>query len=152
MLELSKRKEAGTRGKYAEDQVRNALKALSALRADFDYERNYDARTSMGRIPARAGDFTIFDAGSHGIIEVKQVDHDYRLPKKNFDPKKFGKIRMRQLAGGKVSVLVYFTPSKLWRVVPFEYFYARKDQPSWDLREFSHLPNVHAALASEGIR
>ena len=152
MLELSKQKERANRGKYAEGQVRKVLEKLNNNIIAFDFERNYDARSSMGRIPARAGDFTFFGV-RHGVIEVKEVDHDFRLPKKNFNPDKFPKIRKRQLANGLVVVLVYHRTTELWRHVPFEFFYDRRDLPSWVLSDFPTFKtdDLMSILAKAGV-
>jgi hypothetical protein len=148
---LTQLKERATRGKYAEDKVRDELKALSDRRAYFDFERNYDARSSMGRIPRRAGDFTFYTSTGHGVIEVKQVNHEFRLPKKNFNPDGFGVLRKRALAGGKIIVLVFHTPTRIWRYIPFEWFDERRDQTSWVLSDFREFQKPADALYMAGL-
>lgn len=157
MLELSQQKqERAVRGKYAEDKVRDRLKTLAERRADFDFERNYDARSSMGRIGKRTGDFTFYSLDGHGVIEVKQLKHDFRLPRKNFDPeKKFSILKKRRLAGGAVIVIVYHSTNDVWRLVPFEFFDERRDAASWDLSGFTPyigVKSLQALMAEAGLR
>lgn len=133
-------RERATRGKYAEEKVRESLKSLKAEHLDFDFERNYDARSSMGRIPARAGDFTFFGMTStgrsyHGLLEVKQVAHAFRLPRKNFDPKKWPALERRQEAGGVVLVIFYSSSHGMWKAIPLSWFVKQGVKPSWDTRE-----------------
>lgn len=162
VAEMSERRALGTRGKYAEDKARDELRKRSADNARFDYERNYDGRSSMGRIPARAGDFTFFvgalvdgnaviEPVSHGVIEVKQVAHDFRLPRKNFDPAKFGILRKRELAGGKIVIIVYHSTTGKWRVVPFGWFVALKDNASWDLTTWPTYNTAREVLDAAGL-
>jgi hypothetical protein len=60
------------------------------------------------------------------------------------------KLRLRQLAGGLIFVLVYHTPLKAWRRVPVDWLHLRSGQPSWDLSDFGTLPDAEASLASLG--
>lgn len=145
------RKKTGERGKYAEKKVKEYLQALGLADATFDWERIYDARSSMGRIPARGGDYGIFSTNRHGLIEAKEVEHDFRLPKKNFNPEKFGLLKKRMLAGGQIIVVVCHTTTMLWRSPPFQWFLDRAGQPSWDLREFKTYESVDAILHLNGL-
>jgi hypothetical protein len=157
--EMSERRALGTRGKYAEDKVRDELRKRSADNARFDFERNYDGRSSMGRIPARGGDFTFYvgtDANgegeiAHGLIEVKQVAHDCRLPRRNFDPDKFGILRKREMAGGKIVIIVYHSTIGKWRCPPFGWFVALKDNASWDLTTWPTFNTVREVLDAAGL-
>jgi hypothetical protein len=141
--------ELADRGKYAEGEVRKVLERLKGAYASFMYERIYDARSAGGRgIPARAGDFEFWAPGLHGLIEVKELNHAFRLPSKNVT--QLPKLRLRQLAGGLIFVLVYHTPLKAWRRVPVDWLHLRSGQPSWDLSDFGTLPDAEASLASLG--
>lgn len=155
------KKEAGTRGKYAEDKCRTELEKWSANDAGFDYKRNYDARSSMGRIPKQAGDYEYFFCEvpddslliaprkrGHGLIEVKQVAHDFRLPNKNFNPDGWGMLRRREMAGGKIVPIIYHSTTKKWRYVPFGWFLAMGPKPSWDLSVWPQFNTVGEALVA----
>ena len=144
-------RERGSRGKYAEGKVREALKVLALGNKDFDFERKYDARASRGRIPSQTGDFGWYSINRHGVIEVKQVEHDFRLPRKNFDPAKWGRLKLRRMAGGEIGILVYHSTTKLWRAPSFDFFLANADVPSWDLSAFPTYPKVLPALRTLGL-
>lgn len=124
----------GQRGKTAEKKVREFLERVAGDFAGFDYERIYDARSSRGAIGKQPGDFRFFRPGAHGLIEVKEVAHNCRLPAKNLT--QIPGLWKRQLAGGLIVVLVYFTQIKQWRNVPFDWLKAREHAPSWDLTQF----------------
>ncbi|TXH58653.1 MAG: hypothetical protein E6Q97_01725 [Desulfurellales bacterium] len=143
------RKAAGTRGKYAEKKVREVLESLSSRNAGFDYERKYDARSAGGRFQSQIGDFGYFIQTkdfhvAHGIIEVKEVNHDFRLPSKNLNAESVARMRARALAGAGILILVYHTPSKCWRLPRFEMFHERP--ASWDLSAWPLHSSAVAAL------
>jgi hypothetical protein len=140
------RKAAGQRGKLPEKKVRELLERLKAQKAGFDYERKYDARSAGGRFQSQAGDFGFFAHSLHGLIEVKEVDHDFRLPRKNFPDEQRARLRLRELAGGLIIVLIYHTSTKLWRVCRLSDF--REGVPSWDLSDIPTFPNVTQAVES----
>lgn len=132
---LSTRKKLGSRGKYAEGLVKTYLTGRSETVASFDFERILDARSAGGRFPSRPGDFGFFSPMGHGLIEVKEVDHEFRLPHKNFSVEQIGKLRKRQWAGGLIIILVYHKPTKLWRMPELEFF-EKREGGSWDLTEY----------------
>jgi hypothetical protein len=124
------------RGKAAERDVKKYLQEVSLQYFDFDFDRIYDARSAGGKFPSRPGDFEFYYPGRHGLIEVKEVNHVFRLPEKNFNKRAIARLRKRQLAGGTIVVVVRHSPTGLWREVPLSFFVQRADQPSWDLTEF----------------
>lgn len=150
------RRELADRGKDAEGKCGQYLKIVGLSDAKFDWQRQYDGRISRGRIPSQTGDYNWFGVGRHGVIEVKEIEHEFRLPKKLFQRKdgtlKFGVLKKRALAGGEVTILVYHSVTKLWRTPDLQYFLDRLDQPSWDLREFKTQDTVAAALYFRGIQ
>lgn len=137
------KKEQGQRGKYAEGEVRKVLERLKGEYAAFMYERIYDARSGKG-VPARAGDFEFWAPRLHGLIEAKEVNHAFRLPEKNLT--QLPKLRLRQLAGGMIFVLVYFTPIDRWRSIPVDWLHQRSGVPSWELGEFPTFTSVDICL------
>lgn len=139
------------RGKWAEGVVRDCLKAIEEATLRFTFNRIPDAHAAAGRFPAQAGDFQWFYApgsGSeysrNGVIEVKEVDHEYRLPHKNFDADAVGRMRKRQLAGCETLVLVAFKTAGLrgnkipWRAFDLDYFTTREGG-SWDMRDTDYI-------------
>ncbi len=133
------------RGKEAEGLVRKELEKL-AVRANFDFERVYDARSSKGSMLAeRTGDFQVWaearstaletwtEARSY-VLEVKEVEHEFRLPKSNFGTAQRARMVKRSWTGCRCWVLVYFKPLKLWRIMPISYFGSEKTG-SWDMSD-----------------
>lgn len=137
----------GSRGKTAEKQVQEYLKKLSEGWAEFDYARIYDARSAGGRFPGRPGDFEIYTPTGHGLIEVKEVAHDFRLPAKNFSYKKFGHLHKRQLAGGEIIILVKHTTTGMWRKPPLSLFLEDPQAASWDLSMILAKPTLPEVLS-----
>lgn len=141
------KKSAADRGKKPEDEVRKYLKAYDERTHRFDWHRNYDAHTAGGRFQRQTGDFEFYFPDAHGVIEVKQVDHAFRLPHKNYAEEKVAKVYKRMLAGGMAIVLVYHTPIDQWRVTTLTPFRERTGG-SWDLSAWELYPTAKAALDS----
>lgn len=135
------------RGKSAEADVMRYLKAYDERHQDFDFARNYDAHSAGGRFSRQTGDFQFYGPGIHGVIEAKEVEHDFRLPHKNFDTSKVAKIWKRQLAGGEIIIVVYHATTGWWRVPPFEVFRSREGG-SWDLNGWPVFQSCKLALDS----
>lgn len=137
----------GQRGKKAEADVRKFLEAFSRAKVDFDYERLHDARAARGAFQSQAGDFAVYAPWYHGLLEVKEVEHDYRLPMSRVSAQ-YGRMLKRHLAGGIVLVLVYHSTTKKWRVVPFPSVMSCKEAASMDLSGFAAHDSVGSALRS----
>jgi hypothetical protein len=145
----AKNKAKGQQGKAAEKLVKDYLQALGEARQNFDWHRGYDARSAGGKFQRIAGDFSWYEPGRHGIIEVKEVAHKHhRLPYQNFDSSQVGKCRIRQLAGGTVEVLVYSSITKTWKCPPLSLFLTRPGAAfgSWDLEELPVFGTPEEAL------
>jgi hypothetical protein len=135
----------GQRGKYAEGKVKDFLTKHAASKVDFDWERLPDARSAMGRMKAQIADYSFFMPGVHGVIEVKEVEHDVRLPAKNFGDDQIAKMYKRQLAGGVPVVLVYHKTTGLWRCP--DYNWMREERAaSWNLSDWSTFTTAQQAL------
>lgn len=148
-----KKASVGARGKWAETEVRKVLQGMSDADLHFCFNRTLDARSAGGRFPAQAGDFQSFklyrqglanlgDYSTNGLIEVKEVEHAFRLPFKNLDEDSYARMHKRELAGSRVLVLIAHRwpdtkPSAVvWRALPLSYFADRskvKGVGSWDL-------------------
>lgn len=141
------------RGKKAEADVKAVLDSLQARLSTFCANRQYDAKSAGGRFPAQPADFQWFFLNQgkprSGLIEVKEVAHDYRLPKKNFNVDEIARMRRRLLAGQRCTVLVRHTTTDQWRSVPLTYFIERLGQPSWDLSGFSSSQTVQELIHQE---
>lgn len=120
------------RGKSAEHQIKKVLDIL-ATRADTAYYRLPDARA--GSLKATLADFLMMHRGATFLLEVKEVDHPYRLPVKNFATDKRARMKRFKLAGALTYVLVLHTPLQKWRCAELEFF-ENPECASWDLRQF----------------
>ena len=123
----------GQRGKRAETIVEGWLKTLNSKFARFKYLRLPDARSARGRMKAMPSDFIVFSPRGATFLEVKEVDHEFRIPKANIT--QLPELRAYQLAGCRACVLVLFKVQWRWRCVDV------KDIPfiekgSWDWSEF----------------
>lgn len=130
------------RGKSAEKAVQDYLTSLSDADAHFDFLRLPDARSAMGRMKSMPADFEFFAPGVHGLIEVKETAHDYRLSSSKVT--QLPMIRRRMLAGGRGIVLVHHSTTKLWRRVPAAML--DPTASSWDLTEYDLHMTVESAL------
>jgi hypothetical protein len=127
----AKKKEQGSRGKASEKAIKAMLEKFNRRYARFDYERVYDARSARGRATARTGDYNVWCNSIPYTIEVKEVDHKFRLPAKNFDAAAVARMEKRLLSGTTCLVLVFHKPLGLWRMPSLDVFSEAK--PSWDL-------------------
>jgi hypothetical protein len=137
-------------GKAAEAAVQDYLKAYDRKVMAFDWSRNYDAHSAGGRFQRQTGDYQFYMPAMHGVIEVKEVKHDYRLPHGNYAEEKVAKCYKRMLAGGKILVLINHTTTGMWRLPPFSVF-RKREGGSWDLSDFKTYESAAEALDILGI-
>lgn len=134
------------RGKDAEKKVHEALTAWVGDIGSREFNRLMDTRAAGRIVKAAAADFEFFSAGVHGLIEVKSVQHDFRLPRGSVT--QVPRLRKRALAGGVCLVLVHHSTLKLWRAVAVDYLLEGGDKGSWDLRNVETHESAAAALAA----
>jgi hypothetical protein len=96
----------------------------------------------MGRFKAMIGDFEFFLPGTHGVIEVKETKHDYRIAKDKLE--QLPRLHKRAMCGGTCIVLVYHSTTKLWR--SFLAIDLEIGKPSWDLSGYEQFESAKAAL------
>lgn len=134
------------RGKFAEKKVHEALTTWSAGVGSREFNRLIDTRAAGRVVKAAAADFEFFSSGMHGLLEVKSVQHEFRLPRGSVT--QIPRLRKRALTGGVCLVLIYHSTLKLWRAVGVDYLTETGDKGSWDLRNVETYPNAEQALAS----
>jgi penicillin-binding protein-related factor A (putative recombinase) len=122
---------ASNRGKTAESLVRARLETL-CQKAAATFLRLPDAHA--GSRAATLADFLYVREGTLYLIEVKETQHDYRLPHGNFEAGQVARMRRVKMAGGKALVVIYHSTLKLWRGYDIDRFAAREGG-SWDLRD-----------------
>lgn len=126
------------RGKFAESQVKTLLKKLEA--ANCTHARWPDAHS--GSFVTAPADFLLLQEGKLRLLEVKEVQHQTRLPYKNLEQGQLARMLMWQAAGASCWVLVCHMPAKVWRLLPADYFKNRqtvsetgKPIGSWNLQD-----------------
>ena len=102
----------GDRGKWAEGKVRDALKKR-ALQTRFAFLRLPDARA--GSFTPTTSDFMVVSNGVPIFLEVKQIDHVFRLGVKSFDQGQRSRMRLFVEAGALARVVVASSQTKLCR-------------------------------------
>lgn len=134
----------GSRGKLTENRVHEYLKLLDSQNVHWDFQRVSDARSAGGRgAKTVVGDFEVFAPGFHGVIECKEINHDFRIPCKNIT--QLPKARKRILAGGAYWIVVYHRTTNKWRCIPAEELEVIT-RGSWDLREYPAYDSLEEAL------
>jgi hypothetical protein len=100
-----------------------------------------------------AGDYTYFHTGGHGVIEVKQVAHDFRLPQARTSTPTSSVCIRKRAARRRPSASCWSStpPRSKWRLVPFSFFLERANQPSWDLTEFKQFESAKAVMYMAGF-
>ena len=131
---------AANRGKVAEALARDAFAKLANSQTTYLY-RFPDMRA--GSMAPAIADFMLLHQGKTYLVEVKETQHEFRLPHKNFETAQVARMRMAQMAGAKCVVLVYHATLKMWRGFNVEQF-TEREGGSWDLRstELSSLEDI----------
>lgn len=124
------------RGKHAENLLKKHLAKLS-LKTDTAFHRLADAHA--GSFAPALADFLLLNKGQLYLLEVKQVNHTHRLPHGSFKESQVARMRVWQLSGAMVVILIYHTPLDAWRGLPLDHFLDRSQGGSWDL---SNIPTV----------
>lgn len=160
---------SGNRGKYAEGKVKDFLEQWKQRVAAFTYNRILDAHSSKGAMSnPQPGDFQWFlgtgykftlgsesvvrDWTRNGLIEVKEVEHDFRLPYQNFAIDQVGRMTIREMAGSECIVLICHRTKgqrgAVWRQVPLSFFRERPGPKygSWDVSSFAFDDSPDAFL------
>lgn len=132
----------GDRGKSAESKVRAAC-VRRAEQSNFAFYRWPDARA--GSFAVTPADFLIVAKGEACLLEVKEVAHEFRLAHKNFSTDQAARMSLFAHAGASSWVLIHFTKSKLWRIVPLGMLQVRSGG-SWDLSNHPTFPSADAAM------
>lgn len=132
------------RGKGAEDDVAKALKAWVADRADRDYTRLLDTRAAGRIVKSAAADFEFFAVGAHGLIEVKETEHEYRLSRDKVP--QLARMRKRELCGGVCLVLVHHSTLGIWRTLRVGDMAEGGDKGSWNITDVPAYATATEAL------
>lgn len=142
------------RGAYAEKKVKEYLDVWQTATAYREANRLTDSKAAGRIIKAAAADFEYFfedyvGKPQHGLIEVKQTEHDYRLERGKVS--QLARLRKREKCGGTSFVVIYHSELRRWRVVGTEYLATQGDKGSWNLVDFLTYATCGEALQSVGL-
>lgn len=144
----------GDRGKKAEDAVAKFGKAWAENHSEREFNRLLDTRAAGRVIKAAKADFEYFgvmrNGGEqirfHGLIEVKETQHDYRLSHDKVP--QLAALVHRARCGGHCLVLIHHSTSGRWRCETAQYLHMTKTGASWDLRNNPTYASAKEALES----
>jgi hypothetical protein len=139
------------KGAKSEKKVQEYLEAWTAASPNREFNRLVDSKAAGRIIKAAKADFEYFSyplglTCSHGLIEVKETEHEYRLTRAHLT--QLPSLRKREKCGGISMVLVFHSTLKVWRVVGIEYLAKEGDKGSWNLTDFPTYPTCGAAMAA----
>lgn len=131
---------AANRGKWAEGEFRRECEDRAVLAA-FNFMRLPDAHA--GSFQPTTADFLLGFRGRGHFVEIKEVDHAFRLPAKNLKPEQVARLRSWEMAGLQAHILVACmqlkpspyrrNSSALWRYTTPSTYSATGPVASWDL-------------------
>jgi hypothetical protein len=138
------------RGTFAEKKVKEYLELWQEADPKRESSRLVDSKAAGRVIKAAKADFEYFAwplgmTCYHGLIEVKETEHEYRLARAKVP--QLPNLRKREKCGGSSCVLVYHSTIKKWRVVGVEYLAKEGDKGSWNLSAFPMFATSGEALA-----
>jgi len=133
-------------GKETENLVEDVFKVWNE-RQDFAWHRLPDAKAARGRLAAQPADFLWRCGEMSGFLEVKALNHPYRLPASRLT--QLPTLKKWTLASSKDIVLVHHYMLGLWTSC----FVQELDfgVPSWDLRDFPSCQTAERALMGTGM-
>ncbi len=133
-------------GKETEIMVQDVFKKWNS-RTDFAWHRMPDSRASRGRLPAQPADYLYRCGMNSGFIEVKAIDHPFRLTRARLT--QLPVLRKWTMAGGNDLVLVHHYRKQTWRLVAVGDL--DPSLPSWDLRPYGEFTDPETALKALGL-
>ncbi len=145
------------RGKKSEDAMAKYLSEWSGPTREAN--RLTDSKAAGRIIKAAAADFEYFcavpqkddwskpieDLTMHGLIEVKETEHEYRLGRDKVP--QLARLRKRAKCGGVCLVAIHHSTLKVWRVVDSDYLANTGDKGSWNLTLVPTYADLATAMA-----
>lgn len=137
------------RGQVAEKAVQKYLDAWQSRSPRREYERLVDTKAAGRVIKAASADFAFYSndgmIARHGLIEVKETEHEYRLGKDRIS--QLPRLRKRAQAGGLCVVLVFHSKLDVWRWLDAKSLIEWGDKGSWNMTEIPTHKTPGEALA-----
>lgn len=138
------------RGKTAENAVQKFLSRWADGHSTREFNRLVDTKAAGRIIKSSPADFEYFAldgaAPTHGLIEVKETEHEYRLARSKVP--QLPRLVKREKAGGRCFVLIFHSTTKVWRCISAAWLQAGGDKGSWNVGHHSAHETPEAALAS----
>lgn len=146
-----KKNKFANRGKKAEDAVAVFLTGWAQTSSEREFARLVDTKAAGRTIKAAAADFEFFAilpgrVVCHGLIEVKETEHEYRLARDKVP--QLPRLRKREKCGGLCLVVIHHSTTGLWRVMQAGTLASTGDKGSWNLSLVPAFPTAKAALES----
>ena len=135
------------RGKKSEDAMSKFLTVWAAnpLRPGHrEANRLTDSKAAGRIIKAAAADFEYFCNAGHGLVEVKETEHEYRLARDKVP--QLARLRKRTHCGGICVVAVFHSTLKKWRIVDATYLATTGDKGSWNLESVAAYDDLDTAM------
>lgn len=138
------------RGVKAEKAVHAFLDAWAKNHIDREYSRLTDSKAAGRTIKAADADFAYYWGGNsrphHGLIEVKETKHGYRLERGKLT--QLPRLRKREACGGECVVLIYHSEIGYWRYQTPETLEETGEKGSWNLDGWPIYVSPGQALAA----
>lgn len=137
-------------GKWAEAEASDWLEKRSSSEAGFAWHRFPDTRSARNPLPAQPADFLVGWAERPNmscptLLEVKETANVTRLPKDKIG--QYGKLRMFNMAGFSVVVLVFRSAHKDWVMLNHLQLFPADELPkSFPFAGLVTYPTAEAAL------
>lgn len=145
-----KAKSTANRGAAAEAKVKQALQAWAAAAPHREFNRLTDTKAARRIVKAAPADFDFYvRIGSHtvhGLIEVKETRHEYRLAHDKVP--QLPRMARRADCGGLCFVLVFHSLTKYWRCLDVTHMANDQKGASWDLRHTPAHCSPYEALSA----
>lgn len=116
-------------------------------RADFAWHPMPDSHSARGRVPAQPADYLYRCGRNSGFIEVKAIDHPFRLTRARLT--QLPMLRKWTMAGAQDLVLVHHYRKQTWRLVLVSDL--DPSLTSWDLRWCGEFAAPENALNCLGL-
>jgi len=133
------------RGANAEKAMAKFLAGWATGHPNREADRLTDSKAAGRTIKAAAADFEFFSLEGHGLIEVKETEHEYRLARDKVP--QLARLRKRSHCGGICLVAVYHSTLDRWRVLDAAVLAVTGDKGSWNLADVPAYHSLAVAMA-----
>jgi hypothetical protein len=138
------------RGVVAEKAVHKFLNGWITRSPYRDFSRLVDTKAA-GRVIRKAdSDFAYYCLAGrealHGLIEVKETEHEFRLDRSRLTQLPI--LRKREKCGANSCALVYHSTIRRWSVLSVPFMADGESKGSWDLRPLADFASPADALFS----